>query len=78
MAYTPQKFNKTYKRASTPALTMFYGWLPGRKLLNSKLDGKYIVSNIEAPNLLRDQMADGIQIVTISKWSVKKDFEVIT
>ncbi len=77
LSYKPEKYNKTYQRASSPNLTMFYGGTIPEDLRDGELDNARIISSLEAANLLRDRNQDGEQTITFSKWIVTKDIHLV-
>lgn len=77
LSFKPAPFNKTYQRASTPKMTMFYGALIPESIKEGDLDNSRVVGAYEATPLLRDKLSKGYQKLTFGKWIVKKPIELI-
>jgi len=77
LTYKPQQFNKTYQRASTPQMTMFYGSFLPSNLEPGDMDSTVVAPIYEAVPWMRDKNTKGIKKVTFSKWSVTKELNLI-
>jgi hypothetical protein len=77
LTYKPQQFNKTYQRASTPNMTMFYGCVIPENLEQGELDNARVIGVLEAMPWLRDKTTKGFQRVTFGRWIVTRDINVI-
>ena len=76
LSYKPPAFNKSYQRASTPDQTMFYAGTIPENIPIDELDNARFIAALEASNLLRDNVPDGEQLITFSKWVVTKDIRL--
>lgn len=77
LCYKPQEFNKTYQRASTPSMTMFYGSVIPEEIDNGDLNNERIVVTMEASSWLRAKEACGVRRITYSKWEVISDIKLV-
>ncbi len=77
LSYKPAKFNTTYKRASTPNTTMFYGCVVPENLAEGELDNARVTAIFEASRLYRQGIENGEEKITFSRWVVKKDIPLI-
>jgi len=77
LTYKPQQFNKTFQRASTPNMTMFYGCTIPENLEQGELDNTRIIGVLEALPWLRDKVSKGFQKIIFGRWIVKKDINLI-
>jgi len=77
LTYKPQQFNKTYQRASTPNMTMFYGSVLPEEIEKGELNAVRVVPTFEAIPWLRDKMTKGKKTITYTKWVVTQDIELI-
>lgn len=80
LSYKPAKDNKTFQRASTPNMTMFYGATLPDNVKISQRDNARVVGAFESVKLLRDPDSDtsGEQVITYGKWGVTKNIPLIT
>ncbi|MBN8856152.1 MAG: hypothetical protein BGO55_08280 [Sphingobacteriales bacterium 50-39] len=76
LSYKPPKYNTTYQRASTPDQTMFYAGTIPENIRIDELDNARLIATLEASHLLRDNIPDGEQLITFSKWVVVKDIRL--
>jgi hypothetical protein len=77
LSYVPKEKNGSYKRASTPYTTMFYGSFFPDELYNGSVDTARLIGVTEACSLLRDKsIYEGEAVLTFGKWLVKKDIPV--
>lgn len=72
----PGTLNYAYKRASTPDIPMFYGWMAEEKP-KLKLTAKNIIESIEIPDLIIDKKRISKQSIVISKWKFIDDVDII-
>lgn len=77
LTYKPQQFNKTYQRASTPNMTMFYGSVLPEEFETGELDESRVVPSYEAVSWLRDKATKGHRKITYSIWIVTQDINLI-
>lgn len=77
LTYKPQQFNKTYQRASTPNMTMFYGCVIPENIEAGELDNARVVGVLEAIPWLRDKTSKGFQKISFGRWIVTKDINII-
>jgi hypothetical protein len=77
LSYKPQQFNKTYQRASTPNMTMFYGCPMPDKVETGDIDNPRVVGVFEALPWLRDPATKGVQKITFGRWIVTDDINLI-
>lgn len=76
LSYKPQKFNKTYQRASTPNKTMFYGAVIPDEVTD-EIDNYRITALLEASQTMRNNLENGNEKITFGKWVVKKDITLL-
>lgn len=77
-SFKPQKFNKTYQRASTPNRTMFYATAVPDKPEPGELENMRIIGIAEAVPIMRDLTKSGYQKVSFGRWEVQEDLMLIT
>lgn len=77
LTYKPQQFNKTFQRASTPDMTMFYGCVIPESLKHGELDNTRVIGMFEALPWLRDKTSKGFQKITFGQWVVTQDINII-
>lgn len=77
LSFKPQKFNKTYQRASTPNQTMFYATSLPDKIEPGELDNARIIGVVEAMPWLRDKTSSGYKKITFGRWFVQEDINLI-
>lgn len=77
LTYKPQQFNKTFQRASTPDMTMFYGCVIPENLEQGELDNTRVIGVLEALPWLRDKTSRGFQKITFGRWIVTQDINII-
>jgi hypothetical protein len=77
LCYKPQEYNKTYQRASTPNMTMFYGSIIPEEIDNGDLNNERIVVTMEASPWLRAKESCGVRRITYSKWEVISDIKLV-
>jgi len=77
LSYKPSEHNKTYQRASTPNMTMFYASYVPDKLANGELDNLRVIGLFEALPWLRDNTTKGYQKMTYGNWRVKEDIVLL-
>ena len=71
LSFKPQKFNKTYQRASTPNKTMFYGALIPEEKGEDIIDDERIIGAFEVVDFLRKPSIEkGEQVITYGVWRV--------
>ena len=83
LSYKPQKYNKTYQRASTPYKTAFYaGTLPD----NTKFNDIRVIATLEVSPLVRKAMTNKnldltkeiqIEMLTYGKWEAIKEIPLV-
>lgn len=78
IGYKPAEFNKTYQRASTPYNTMFYGSTVSENATEKELQMARIIGVFEAVPFIKDPHSEGEQIITYSKWRVKKEIQLVS
>ena len=76
LSFKPQKYNKTYQRASTPENTIFYGSIV--PLGQEESDTARITTLIELSDFVRDTETVGMQKVTFSVWEVVEDTHLVS
>lgn len=76
-SYKPQKYNKTYQRASTPFQTMFYAASIPDQVEKGELDNARIIGVSETIPLLRDKQASGYQKISFGRWYVLEDLNLM-
>lgn len=76
-SFKPQEFNKTYQRASTPNMTMFYGCVIPDKREEGELDNTRMIGALEALPWLRSKTTKGFQKISFGRWIVKKDITLL-
>ena len=67
LTYTPSQFNKSYQRASTPDMTMFYGSIIPEFVSPEELNNARVIGIVEAIPWLREKGVNGIQNLTFGK-----------
>lgn len=78
ISYKPEKYNKTYLRASTPNNTMFYAsFIPEDELSEQEISYARITGAFEVIDFLRENR-DGKALITFGKWLVQKQISVIS
>lgn len=77
LSFKPQKFNKTFQRASTPNQTMFYGSIIPEEIDKGDLNNERIVVTMEASPWLRAKSSCGIRRIAYSKWEVVSDIKMV-
>lgn len=77
-SYKPQKFNKTYQRASTPYQTMFYATAVPDKLEPGELDNLRIIGVTESIPQLRDKSSSLYKKISFGKWQVVEDLKLLS
>jgi hypothetical protein len=78
LSFKPQKYNKTYQRASTPENTMFYGSIVPEILGQTEPNTARITTLFELSEFARDTETKGIQKVTFSVWEVVEDIHLVS
>lgn len=78
LSYKPEKFNKTYQRASTPFKTMFYGSILPERISTTEPQSARITVAFEISDFLRDTSSFGEKDIVFSAWEVKKDIKLIS
>lgn len=76
-SYKPQKFNKTYQRASTPYQTMFYATVVPDSIEEGELDNMRIIGVIESMPQLRDKTSSLYKKISFGKWEVIEDLRLL-
>ena len=76
-SFKPQKFNKSYQRASTPNSTMFYGSIIPEELDNGDLDIERMIVTTEASPWIRKKESCGVTKIAYSRWEVIEDINMI-
>lgn len=77
LSYKPAEFNRTFQRASTPNTTMFYGCVVPENVAGGEIDTARITAIFEASKLYREQIENGEEKITFSRWVVTKDIPLI-
>jgi hypothetical protein len=77
LSYKPAKFNTAFQRASTPNTTMFYGCVIPENLAEGELDNARVTAIFEASKLYRQEIENGEEKITFSRWTVTKDIPLI-
>ena len=77
LSFLPAVKNSTYKRASTPNNTMFYGTILPEIVNAGELNENRIVGLFECIPFLRNSDLNGEQKITFGKWVVTKDIHLI-
>jgi hypothetical protein len=77
LSFKPQKFNKTYQRASTPYETMFYATAIPDNVEPGELDNMRIIGIAEAIPLMRDNQSCGFQKVSFGRWYVHENLNLL-
>ncbi len=77
LSFKPQKFNKTYQRASTPNETMFYATSVPEKLEKGELDNMRIIGITETIPMLRDKSKSGYQKISFGRWVVQEEINLM-
>ena len=77
LTYKPQQFNKTYQRASTPNMTMFYGSYLPQGIEENDLKETRVVPSYEAVPWLRDKTTKGQRLITYTRWIVTQEINLI-
>lgn len=77
LSFKPQKFNKTYQRASTPHQTMFYGTAIPDKITEGELDNMRVIGVAETIEMLRDKNKSGYQKISFGRWYVHEEINLI-
>jgi hypothetical protein len=77
LSFKPQRFNKTYQRASTPNETMFYATSVPDNLEEGELDNMRIIGITETIPMLRDKTKSGIQKISFGRWVVQEDIKLM-
>lgn len=76
-SFKPQKYNKTYQRASTPNKTMFYATSIPEKLEKGELDNMRIVGISETISMLRNNHESGYKKISFGRWYVEEDINLM-
>jgi hypothetical protein len=76
-SFKPQKFNKTYQRASTPNQTMFYATSIPENIPQGELDNMRVIGVAETIPMLKDKTKSGYQKISFGKWIVHEDIHLI-
>lgn len=77
ISFKPQENNTTYQRASTPNSTMFYGCVVPEPLDDKTYDNARVTALLEVSNLCRNNIPEGEEKLTYSRWVVTKDIPLI-
>ena len=77
ISYKPAKFNTTFQRASTPNTTLCYGCVVPENIAEGELDNARVTSIFEASKLYRQEIENGEEKITFSRWVVTKDIPLI-
>lgn len=76
-SYKPQKFNKTFQRASTPNKTMFYATSIPDELQPGELDNMRVIGVAETIPMLRDKSKSGYEKISFGRWYVEEDINLL-
>jgi len=77
LSYKPQKFNKTYQRASTPYETMFYATAVPDTVEPGELENMRVIGIAETIPMMRDLKKSGYQKVSFGRWYVKETLNLL-
>lgn len=77
ISYKPAKFNTTFQRASTPNTTMFYGCVVPENIEKGEFDNARVTATLEASKLYRQEIENGEEKITFSRWTVTKDIPLV-
>lgn len=77
LSYKPAKFNTTFQRASTPNTTMFYGCVVPENIADGEFDNERVTATLETSKLYRQEIENGEEKMTFSRWAVKKDIPLV-
>jgi len=77
LSYKPAKLNTTFQRASTPNTTMFYGCVVPENIEKEEFDNARITATLEASKLYRQEIENGEEKITYSRWTVTKDIPLV-
>lgn len=77
LSYKPQKFNRTYQRASTPYETMFYATAVPDIVEPGELENMRVIGIAETIPMMRDLKKSGYQKVSFGRWYVKETLNLL-
>ncbi len=73
----PTKITTKFGRANCPGTTMFYGSYTPSISGNDQIDEAYLINAYEISQFLRDNDSIGNIKITIGKWVVKEDIQLV-
>lgn len=76
-SFKPQRFNKTFQRASTPNRTMFYASTVRENLPPWEFDKTRIIGLAESMPWIRDKSLSGLRKIAYGKWLVHEPIYLI-
>ena len=77
LTYKPAEYNTKYQRASTPNTTMFYGCVVPENIGKEEFDTARVTAITEVSKLYRQEIENGDEKITFSRWIVTKEIPLI-
>ncbi len=77
LQYKPQKYNHEHARGSTPDKTMFYGAILPDVINVNEVNNARLTASLEVSSLLRNNIPEGKEKITFSKWVVTNPITVM-
>lgn len=79
LSYTPEQFNNSFQRASTPRQTMFYGAVIPEIRGEIEVPNERIIGACEISDFLRNiDSPDGEETIVFGKWRVKETISLLS